>query len=529
MVKDASPDEIVMRTRMVDDIQEALFQPVVRLAGVYIALALVLGVQRLLGHPLPPDAFTIGVLALTVLGVASSERRNYQVSKACHDRLRQDPPSPENAAPRLGFFLVVLASSALGLLSFAALVPVVAAGGALLDGNFVFGLSPAVYMLLCALLVGVAAVALLGVFRALKARAWPTQLDRVRRIVLALRPFVLLLALLLAFALPAWVVNRLVTGADAGFGATFDAVLQTVFLVLIGIAVLCAVAEIWTFRLGPALFRALPVRRSPGARTARLAATLAWIELNVSAMVTTTIISALGLAPLFYTLYAANPSVLVFLAFNILCSAHVMLTVLAFSGDLGRASLRLLRRAGAQYTVVLIVAANAALALGYTIGWIASALYAEPGREIGNLPFPGLLYALHERAPGDLPFLAQLEAGAITILLLLALSWLQIVISKRAWAEMALVVGGSAAAAVSPQILPPLQSLLETIVSADWIILHRMPEIVLALVVPAIKAFLGSEVEQIADPGAADWAPCASCDEPIEFGDRFCRNCGSAA
>lgn len=262
-------------------------------------------------------------------------------------------------------------------------------------------------------------------------------------------------------------------------------------------------------------------------RYARRKVRMRVLELSVSTLIAGTIVYALALAPLCYRLYATNPSILVFLAFNIFCSAHATLTMLAFSSDLGRSSLRLLRRGGAQYTVILIIVTNAALALGYAVGWITRSIYLDPEKSPGDLPFPGLLYELHERSPGELPYLAQVEAAGVTILLLLALSWLQIVISKSAWAEMALVIGSSAAAAFSPQVLPPLQSFLRTISDADWTIINQAPELVLALAIPAIKSFLGSEVEHITDPGTKEWRTCPSCDEPIEMSDRFCRACGS--
>lgn len=522
-----TPLEVALRQSFIRNLKDAFLQPPGRVLAAYAALAFLALVENFRGNPVSPGSITIGILVFAILSVLVSEVESYRVSSLSHDMLRNDAQSAKRAKLGWQSFLFIMMVSLPELLSFAVVVPIVILGPALLAGDYVTGFAPAVFLFVGSFIFVATLRTLSWTYRWLNNEARSPRLLSAKEGFNSISLFIYPVAGLLALSAVAWLGNIVLTKRDPGFEFVFDAMFQTTLLVIATTGALMLLSALWMFRIAPVLFSLLPVQRGRITWGARMVGLIGMFEVSMSILSAVMFITAIALAPLIYSLYAFNPSVLVFLGFNIYCSAHMTLKVIAFSRDLSRPSLRLLRRAGAQYSAIQIVMTNIALALGYSAGWLAKEIYMDPGRGVEDLPFPGLLYGLHSVEPGVLPFTAQVEAAGLTILLLLSISWVQIVISKRAWAEAAIVIFSSTMAAFSPQVLPQLRVFLQQIINSDWTIIHQTPEVLLALLIPAVKSFLGSEVGQVADPGVEDWTRCTSCNEPLEVTDKFCRACGA--
>tara|TARA_R110002012_G_scaffold319823_2_gene541466 strand:+ start:51 stop:1706 length:1656 start_codon:yes stop_codon:yes gene_type:complete len=525
--KDTSPEVAIIGLKMVEGMRVAIYQPLIRVVFAYIVLAMIFTLEHLRGAPISPGVFSIGVVLFAFVSVGGSELDSYRINKMMYKKLRFEPQAVRIKRQHKSVFLLMTLSTLSELVSYSLLIPVAVTGTAALKGNTALGIALPAYVISASVLAYLSYKLISWIYLWLNVSDFLKYSNRLRSFILNMRFPFNLLAFIGSLTIPAWLANWVLVGKEVGFALTSDAIAQTGLLILVATTSLYALSAIWSFRIGPALFAVLPVRRGQVTWGARISATINLLELNLLNHTAAILVSSLALAPLLYALYEANPSILVFLGFNIYCSAHATLTVLAFSRDLGRSSLRLLRRAGAQYTVIIIAASNLALVLGYMAGLVARDLYLSPGRDLEEMPFPGILYALHNIAPQELPFAAQIEAAALTVLILLALSWVQIVISKKAWTEALMVVASSSLAAISPQVLPQIRLMLQKIISSDWTIIHQMPELLLALTIPAIKSFLGSEFAQVADPGVEEWARCTSCSEPLQIRDRFCRACGT--
>lgn len=508
-----SAEDRLLADRLVCSLEDSLLGPIGRIFGASVVVLALFAATLILDHSPTPGSISLTVLTWVVLMNVHAEIQSFKLISLVVKSIGGDQKKAYPQQSKYSFGFAALAGTS-ELIGWSFVIPIAVSAPFLFNGEVLKGLAPQMYFLIAG--------------AGLSCAFWII----FRRQAAGGIAILFIPASFAMVAIPAWLMNLLLSDRADLWDATSAA--ATVSLGL-GVAVLAAFLVLsagYLFLLGPFFMRILPVRRSERAWPMRLRGSIRFMESEILLHGGSVIVAMPALAPLVYGLQRLDHSLTAFLALNLYVSAHIAVMRIAYFRTMPRSDLRILRRAGAQATAIHLVLVNAVAVAGYTAGWIASQTYFRPGWDIDSLPFPGLMYALHWQSPLSLPYAAQIEAAVLTILLVLVVTWVQIVWAKKAWGEAILVLGGSLAAALSPYFAPPIADAVSHLLDADWVVVDATPEIVLALIVPAIKAFLSSELELTIDPGVEtsdrqeNNLSCIACGEEIDPTDQYCRACG---
>lgn len=262
-------------------------------------------------------------------------------------------------------------------------------------------------------------------------------------------------------------------------------------LVIIGAGAICLFegADIYSW-----LLNRLPSRRKIMRGALPIANRMAVIEFFFFSELFILGAASIAIGGVLQTFYQLSGMRLVFVIFNLTVAVPSLFSLIFAFSKFDTDTAFLVRRVGMRYAVLTMAIVNLFAGLGYLLGYLVRFGYELGFGSLGRFPIPDQAYAAFAIAPGELPFFAQVEGLLIASIVILALSWVFVVLQKRAWGEAIWVLASMAAVFVLPHFRDELAGLTK-LIGAFFPLLKQAPEVVIALSIPAIKSFFSSEVQ----------------------------------
>ena len=327
--------------------------------------------------------------------------------------------------------------------------------------------------------------------------------------------------------LPAIILNALSAGyLTLGMAAETIARMVATLVIFIGVMALIFVPSEALRQVFPSIAKIAPARRNLAHHRRGVRNTVGILEWLIFADLHGFAFASAAIATIVFWALAIEPSHIVLVEINLIFAGGSLLMVLPHVRQQPKDVMRYVQRLGLQYAAIAVVVANLLLIYGYAVGWLGLTVYAFLFSAHG-FPIPDQIYAFRIAAPWTLPFQLMLESAVVAIICILAASWLIVVIQSKSWKELLYVSIASAFVVALPYLPIDFDGWLASALP----IVEATPSYVLALVIPAVKDLVTSEVQDLiaGDVSTPHLCPNVKCNEPIErSADRFCRFCGTS-
>ena len=173
--------------------------------------------------------------------------------------------------------------------------------------------------------------------------------------------------------------------------------------------------------------------------------------------------------------------------------------------------------------LIRFVFTNVIILFGSTIGWIVAQIYLITLGTVGEDLIPDIIFSFRDVPPLGLPFVSQLNAAIICMMVVCSISWLLTVIALRSWRKATSVSVLSVCLAYLPLLSPSIDAFITTFLP----IFEQVPKVILLLAVPAIQGLVMTEVDEITEM-EHEAAVCSGCQAIASSVDaQFCGFCGA--